>query len=712
MIGQRDRTRLKEVNRANPCPVCEGIHKCSIGEDGLIVCGRSDGPVPGFVFLGKAKNDEQFTLYRREDDPTLDRDGWQQWSNNGSDRQTNNQAIDWPARAATFAKGLTLERRPVLARDLKLPESVFFTLTIGFDGNDFKGPCWTFPEVNAAGRVIGINRRYLDGSKKLMPGGNRGLTIPDGWREREGPVLCPEGPSDTLALTAMGLAAIGRPSNLAGVDQLAELFKDLPPERPIVILGEHDQKQDGNWPGQVGASRTAAALAARLRRLVQWVLPPDGAKDVRAWAIAHNWDRGCMDEWQEGGQELLAKLVDHYQETGQAADQDDHQDGAREQSKPHSGYQFSPIDSAAFATGDYGPTWLVRNHLVRHQPAVIGGPRKAMKTSIGVDLSISLATGTPFLGRFKIDNKVRVAFLSGESGEHTLQETARRVCLVRGLRLEDLGDSVLWDFRLPQLAHPSDLAELQRGLKEHEVDVTVIEPLYLCLLAGTGAAGRQASNAFDMGPILMAAARACLDVGCTPILGHHSRKDLAKFYEPMDLEDLAFAGVPEFARQWILINRRERYDPGTGFHKLWLSVGGSCGQGGLWGIDIEEGSLRDDFSGRTWIVTVNNASDIRQDAAAADCEKQDQTKKAKVKRDANHLYEILERLDPNRNGVSWTKAKDAAQLGTATMNRAMLFLINDGLAEEIPKLPVAIGSKAKRTVRGVRLLPRSDSKER
>ncbi|WP_171475045.1 hypothetical protein [Frigoriglobus tundricola] len=49
-----------------------------------------------------------------------------------------------------------------------------------------------------------------------MPGSKRGLTLPTGWRDRPGPVFVVEGPTDAAALTAAGLAAVGRPSNAGG----------------------------------------------------------------------------------------------------------------------------------------------------------------------------------------------------------------------------------------------------------------------------------------------------------------------------------------------------------------------------------------------------------------------------------------------------------------------------------------------------------------
>jgi hypothetical protein len=265
-------------------------------------------------------------------------------------------------------------------------------------------------------------------------------------------------------------------------------------------------------------------------------------------------------------------------------------------------FRFQPRDSATFAREHHPLNWLVPQVLVAGQPGVIGGPKKTLKTSLAVDLAISLGSGTPFLGQFPVPKKVRVAVLSGESGAATLQETAHRICKAKGVILETC--DVLWQpDGLPCLSDAGDREQLQRGLADAGVEVVIIDPLYLCLLGGGERAA--ASTLYEVGPLLLRAARACLDAGATPLFLHHATKTEAKKAdgEHLDLDDLAFAGIGEFARQWLLLGRRTPYRPGTGSHALTLAVGGSAGHSAIWRLDIDEGA---GAAGRRWDVRVTS----------------------------------------------------------------------------------------------------------
>ena len=352
-----------------------------------------------------------------------------------------------------------------------------------------------------------------------------------------------------------------------------------------------------------------------------------------------------------------------------------------------------------FAVADYRPRWLINRLIVKDQPCIVGGPKKALKTSLLIDLAMSLGSATPFLGQFAVHEKVRTIVISGESGPHTIQETARRIAHAKGIGLA--GVDVLWDFRLPQLASAIELAELGRGIKDRGGKLCIVDPLYLALLAGQGQQGLQATNLYDMGPLLLRVAETCLNAGATPILAHHAKKSRLNSYDPLDLDELAFSGVAEFARQWLLLSRREAYKPGTGIHRLWLSAGGSIGHGGLWTLDVAEGQLDDDFGGRRWEVTVMTAGDSRAAQKDAREDQKAERQKQKDKADDTALLLALDTLDPQRKGAGYTKAREGARLDSARMTRAVARLAGEGLLEEL-EIEIVVGNGAKRTVKGIR----------
>jgi AAA domain len=317
-----------------------------------------------------------------------------------------------------------------------LPEAALAVLRIGFLPDDPAGPACTFPECDGAGRIIGLNRRYGDGRKQCVVGSHRGLTIPNGWRDRDGPLLLPEGASDVFALTALGLAAVGRPSNTGGVEHLIELLRDVPPERSIVVIGEYDTKPDGKWPGRDGAVKVAAQLHERLNRPVQWVLPPAGAKDVRRWVQVQKLDVTCADEWQELGQRLLCDLQEITNKATAAP--------TPERPRP-------PIER--FTAGQ-----LIQLYPHLHPPVIDGllreretmniiGVSKTMKSWLGYGLALSIATGQIWLGRFSTCCGP-VLLIDNELHKPTLAARIKTVGEAMSLRPAEYADRLhVWPLR-------------------------------------------------------------------------------------------------------------------------------------------------------------------------------------------------------------------------------------------------------------------------
>jgi hypothetical protein len=169
-------------------------------------------------------------------------------------------------------------------------------------------PCWTWPERDGDGQIIGIGTRGLDGEKRCLRGSSRGLIYADDWAHPPGPIFLVEGLSDTAALATKGLCVIGRPSNRGGTELLTKLLANVPADRPIIVVSENDQKADGTWPGREGARCTAQRVAQGLGRRVYWSMPPVGAKDSRAWLNARKPDLNDLERLESLG-ERYARIL-------------------------------------------------------------------------------------------------------------------------------------------------------------------------------------------------------------------------------------------------------------------------------------------------------------------------------------------------------------------------------------------------------------------
>ena len=182
-----------------PCPVCGRTKYCCVARDGKgVLCTKvkSDRPC-GTGWYHRLAVPIQVDLTHQVSADVTPR--------------------DWPALAGECAAAVSPGQRLALADSLDMkavpqnclpligvlpwaPETVF-----------------TFNECNAAGEVIGISTRRLDGAKRMVRGSKRGLTIPVGWDAGSKPVLLVEGATDVLACSLARLACVGRPSNLYGV---------------------------------------------------------------------------------------------------------------------------------------------------------------------------------------------------------------------------------------------------------------------------------------------------------------------------------------------------------------------------------------------------------------------------------------------------------------------------------------------------------------
>lgn len=428
-----------------------------------------------------------------------------------------------------------------------------------------------------------------------------------------------EGIADALALySAIPEAERSRHAVLtraAGTEGPSPRSKGNDPEdkvQPLRICGRVNIVGDCDDAGQKAAKKWADAVAkvaseGSSTTVVRLPYDAGSKKDVRDYLNDGNTFPDLVALAQESGERVEAK------------------------SKP----VYRRITCQELDDGDFEIRELIEGTLVADQPCVLAGPQKTLKTTLAIDAGISLATATPFLGKLNVPEAQRVEIMSGESGIATLQETARRIAKSKGLALRDVS-KLSFSPDLPRFGDPDHAEALRNYLTEGETNVLMIDPAYLAM------PGADAANLMLQGELLRGMATVCSDVGVTPIVLHHASRHAVNVtsHDPLELQDIAWAGWPEFARQWWLINRRSKYVDGSGKHDLWLTVGGSAGHSALWAVDAEEG-VRDRYAPRWWDVAVENGHDARK---SEQDERRERNRKKKAEEDATKLQEDCESL--------------------------------------------------------------------
>ncbi len=327
---------------------------------------------------------------------------------------------------------------------------------------------------------------------------------------------------------------------------------------------------------------------------------------------------------------------------------------------------YQPMTFAELAGRQFETPYAVEWLLADRQPCILAGPKKCLKTSIALDLALALSIGGFFLGSFRVPRAMRTAFMSGESGLSVLQETGLRIATAAGYDPAGLKNLLITD-RLPRIGSLDHIDALGRLALDNELEALVIDPAYLALPA------ENTGDLHAVGQRLYHLNELAAEHGLTVILIHHTRKHTGRDpFEPPELEDIAWAGYQEWARQWLLVGRRELHQPGSGEHRLWLTAGGSMGHSGRWAVNVFEGTRHGD-QGRHWAVEVTDPNEARQAARKAKEAAREAEKTARLEADKAKLCKVMA---PHRNGETKAVLRDAAGLKTPAFNAALADLLN------------------------------------
>lgn len=551
---------------AKPCPICGKTDNCKAAIDGSAVyCARVSSdrePNGGGQWLHRIDDDHKrdevraAVAYLHRESKTT-----RAAPDDRFERSKGHQKIHQVKQHYAEKLGITVE-----SLDL---------LEMGAEGANA-----IFPERSGSGELIGLVTRSPTGSKRSE--GRRGLTIPTA-QPGTGPLLIVEGQSDVAAALSMGLRAIGRPSNSGGVEHLATYLADR--NERVIVLGENDRKRHSElknqevhlpncagcqvcWPG-LAAESVAEQLAEKLDRPIESAMPPEGTKDVRGWLCSGGDGDGFIDG--------LAVI-----EPGKVE-------------PPEEDFTSRIITAKQLREMDCQREWIIPHILPVGEQMVIGAPEKSLKTSILMEIAVTIAAGDCLFERqrFRCTQRRRVLFLTAESGWVSVKNLKLRVTRSKGIHPEAIDEWLQLGDELPVIETDTDIAALTDYAIDQKIGVVMIDPAYIAMFAE--GSRKQSGDVLTMGPLLRRLTKFQRITNATVILAHHTRKPPKNQYGKWQshitrFDDLAQAGFAQWMRCWLLLSRLKEYRH-DGWHTIQIEAGGSAGHSGLYVLTVNEGKI-------------------------------------------------------------------------------------------------------------------------
>lgn len=175
------------------------------------------------------------------------------------------------------------------------------------------------------------------------------------------------------------------------------------------------------------------------------------------------------------------------------------------------------VRAASLQALSSGHQWLIEDLWTAEAVGIIGGPPKAYKSWLALDMAVSVASGSPCLGVFPVPSPGPVLLYAGEDSPSSLRFRLESLARSRRLDLADLEVFVITSPSL-RLDRVEDQHRFQATLTHHRPKLVVIDPLVRVHAADENAAGPIAA--------LLGYFRALQrHSGAAVALVHHARKN-------------------------------------------------------------------------------------------------------------------------------------------------------------------------------------------
>lgn len=177
------------------------------------------------------------------------------------------------------------------------------------------------------------------------------------------------------------------------------------------------------------------------------------------------------------------------------------------------------VKAAALEAPSNRQLWLVEGLWTAAAVGVIGGQPKAGKTTLALDMAVSVASASPCLGTFPVHTPGPVLLYAAEESAATLRARLETIACLRGLDFDQLDVRVIVTNSL-RLDRSDDQVRLDATVMLHRPALLILDPLIRIHRADENASGDVAA----LLGYLRTLQRKC---GTAIALVHHVRKNIS-----------------------------------------------------------------------------------------------------------------------------------------------------------------------------------------
>src|SRR5690606_17316367 len=212
----------------------------------------------------------------------------------------------------------------------------------------------------------------------------------------------------------------------------------------------------------------------------------------------------------------------HLQERSDQADEED--------APAHSLSIRVENDRQFMGTIAHAPGWTIRDFWTRRSHGIIAGEPKSFKTTIALDMAVSVASGRPFLGKYPVEDQGPVLVIQEENSPWILKDYLEKIRSHKGLvgkaRITGGKLRIEWPPTLPiyyvnqqgiLLSDPLHQKLITQVIEKVEPIMMILDPLYLMFDGNT-------NDAKDLNPVLSWLPRLKDDYDLNIVLIHHMGK--------------------------------------------------------------------------------------------------------------------------------------------------------------------------------------------